>query len=99
MRPLTVILWGGQSWPQPAFSRLRPLEEALAGHWASGSGEAQFKNISASECLFKTKLSGIWQQCHSPQRDDRASKDHVGTLLVDLHAGFNAAVRISDANR
>jgi len=47
----------------------------------------------------QTKLSGIGQQCHSPQRDDRASKDHVGTLLVDLHAGFNAAVRISDANR
>jgi hypothetical protein len=29
-----LILWGGQSWPQPAFSRLSPLEEALAGDLA-----------------------------------------------------------------
>src|SRR5229473_6859780 len=59
------VLWGGQSWPQPAFSRLSWFGETLADH--SAFCRSVSRNISALECLASEKLSDI---CHSCLRHD-----------------------------
>src|SRR5229473_2649445 len=83
------VLWGGQSWPQPAFSRLSWFGETLADH--SAFCQSVSRNISALECLASEKLSGISHSCVAHRDFLDACLGNCNKLQASVETNLDAA--------